>query len=380
MRIANIIEDGRIAGPQIGMIDLAKGIKDAVSTTVIMPTDNSDEFQSRCKLAGIEYKAMPISRITKEYKVAIRYVLFSFFEILRIRKFLKQGGFDLVHVSGGSWQYKGAIAGRLAGIPVLWHLNDSYMPSIFRRMFGMLSGLATGYAYASERTKTYYSPYIKAGRLEFTIPAPVDTRHFDPSQNLPEDELAPLLQNKYVVGTVANISPIKGLETFLHMAATVQEKFGEKAAFVIVGPVHNTQRSYFESLQNLAKSLGLKNFLWAKSRHDVRPLLKLFDVYVCSSQAESSPISVWEAMSMAKPLVSTNVGDVPLYVKDGECGFVLPVGNSEQLANRVEQLFNDSDMRQSFGQTSRKIAQEQLDVTHCCKQHLFAYQQLCPNK
>ena len=50
----------------------------------------------------------------------------------------------------------------------------------------------------------------------------------------------------------------------------------------------------------------LINIYFINSRRDVRPLLKRFDIYVCSSDNEASPLSVWEAMSMKKPIVSTD--------------------------------------------------------------------------
>ena len=136
-----------------------------------------------------------------------------------------------------------------------------------------------------------------------------------------------------------------------------------------------TQRSYFHTLEEVAKQLQLMVY-WAGPRQDVRPLLKRFDVYVCSSIAESSPISVWEAMSMAKPIVSTDVGDVPLYVNNQENGFVVPVGDSEKMASRVLELINDGEMRKRFGLRSRKVAQQHLDIARCGERHLQAYQQI----
>ena len=92
-----------------------------------------------------------------------------------------------------------------------------------------------------------------------------------------------------------------------------------------MGKVHCGQQAYFQSLQKLASNLGLAQLYWAGSRQDVRPLLQRFDVYVCSSNAESSPISVWEAMAMAKPVVSTNVGDVGRCLGNETSSFVVPV-------------------------------------------------------
>jgi len=324
---------------------------------------------------GVPFQTVSLSRITKDWRQAFRYLWHTPWEILQLVRLFRQERFDLVHVSGGSWQYKGAIAGKLAGIPVIWHLNDTYMPVFLRRCFALLSGLATGYAYASERTKAYYRPYVKTDRFEYTIPAPVDTRRFDPEITPAPDPLLDELEGKLVIGTVANPSPVKDLETFLKMAGKLQKSASASLAFVIIGQIYNTQQHYFSNLKRLSADLNLEVY-WAGSRQDVVPLLSRFDVYVCSSKAESSPISVWEAMSMAKPIVSTDVGDVSIYVRNDENGFIVPVGDADQLAVRVQQLLEDESMRKRFGRRSRLIAQENLDISICGEKHLEAYQQL----
>ena len=317
----------------------------------------------------------PLTLISKDWRNVYRYIWYSPWEIFKLVRFFRQEGFDLVHVCGGSWQFKGAIAGKLAGIPVMWHLNDTSMPIPIRWVFGILSGLAKGYAYASERSKSYYGSYVKVGRFECTIPAPVDTTRFDPELELPPDELLPELNGKLVIGTVANPSPVKNLETFLRMAAKLGEQNAQPLTFIVVGKVYVSQQTYFQSLEHLANQLGVSVY-WAGPRQDVRPLLKRLDVYVCSSRAESSPISVWEAMSMAKPIVSTDVGDVPLYVMDGENGFIVPIGDVSLLADRVGQILQDSIKRKHFGKISRQIALQNFDILNCGERHLEAYQLL----
>jgi len=79
---------------------------------------------------------------------------------------------------------------------------------------------------------------------------------------------------------------------------------------------------------------------------------------------------------MAKPIVSTDVGDVPIHVRNDENGFIVPVGDADQLAVRVQQLLEDESMRKRFGTHSRLIAQENLDISICGEKHLEAYQQL----
>ena len=108
-----------------------------------------------------------LSRITKEFRPALRYLIFTPWEIIQLVRLFRKEKFNVIHVSGGIWQFKGAIAGKLAGISVLWHLNDTNRPLLFRWIFGILSWLATGYAYAAERTKIYYQPYVYSKRFNY---------------------------------------------------------------------------------------------------------------------------------------------------------------------------------------------------------------------
>ena len=78
-------------------------------------------------------------------------------------------------------------------------------------------------------------------------------------------------------------------------------------------------------------------------------------------------------VSMSKPILSTYVGDVPLYVHDRKNGYVVPVGDSAQLADRVLKLLREPSLRTKFGRISRDIVQEQLDIIKCGERHLEAY-------
>lgn len=373
MHIANIIEDGKAGGPQVRIVAVAIALAARIKTTVIMPIENSAGFREKCENGGISYLSLHLTRITKEWRIACRYLLFSTVEILHLMTVFRRGNFDLIHVSGGSWQFKGVLAGKLAGQTVLWHLNDTDMPAFIRRLFGFTSHLADGFIFASERSRAYYSPLMRKGKPEFVIPAPVDTTFFLPGGYYPGDEdIIAQWDGKFVVGTIGNINPVKGLEGFITAAALLNERM-EGVQFVVVGPVYRNQRLYFESLKRLCSQLQVENIHFVGGRSDVRPLLKRFDAYVCSSRAESSPIAVWESMAMAKPVVSTDVGDVPIYIRDGLNGFIVAIDEPRAIAERLEQLSFDEQMRFQFGAEARNTAVRQLDIKRCAELHAKAY-------
>ena len=48
LKVANIIEEGKIGGPQLRMLAVAKRLEKIISTTIYMPSDNSSAFQIEC--------------------------------------------------------------------------------------------------------------------------------------------------------------------------------------------------------------------------------------------------------------------------------------------------------------------------------------------
>ena len=354
MRIANIIEEGKLGGPQVRMVRVAAALEGRAETLIVMPRANSGPFREMCEAHGVPYRAVPLTRITREWRAALAYLVLSPWEVIRLARLFRREGIDLVHASGGSWQYKAVIAARLAGIPAIWHLNDTAMPGWVRRLFRLVAPLASGFIFASRRSQDCYGDLVDAGRCQAVVPSTVDTARFDPGREWPgDDALLARLGDGPVIGTVANINPIKGLEVLI-AAFTRVHAARPDARLVIVGPVHANQAGLHRRLCAQAEELGVAQAVeWAGSRTDVRPLLARFDVYVCASHAESSPVSVWEAMAMARSVVTTDVGDVACHVTDGESGYIVPVGDDAAMADRIGRLLDDAQLRDGMGRAAR---------------------------
>lgn len=376
LHVLNILEEGKIGGPQVRIIGVASALEEEIKTTIIMPKENSDEFRMLCQNNSLGFKVFSISRITKEWKVAVRYIFGSLFEIINLSRYFKKSDASLVHVSGGSWQFKGVIAGKLAGKIIVWHLNDTSMPKFIRIIFSLLNRYVNGFIFASERTKRYYSPLIKLKKLEFVIPPPVDTFKFSPFMDYEGDEsLIQTFKGKIVISTVGNISPVKGVDIFIKAAAKLNDTFNA-VEFIVIGPIFKNQHRYFKKLKELCELKNLTNIRFVGGRSDLRPLLKRSDIFVCSSYSESGPMSLWEAMSMEKPIISTDVGDVSLYVKHGESGYIIPVGDDLAMAGYMRKLINYPIERLEMGKKARKVVMKELDIKHCASKHIEAYNAL----
>ena len=373
MKIANIIEEGRLGGPQIRIAEVAHCLKaHGVETTVIYPKYQSDLFKQKLDAYGIRNICLPLHRLTKDKKHLMAYFLFFFYEIMYLYLFFKREQFDIIHCSGGSWQFKGIIAGVLAGSKTLWHLNDTGMSSFFRWMFCLIAPkFADGLIVAGKRVREYYVKQLGIQKIPvFEVQAPVNTNYFDPSKRDCDKTIVNVNGLKIVI--VANVNPTKGLDYFMHMAASLNKRY-KKLNFFIVGPVYDTQESYSKTLSKLQDRLRLDNLQFYGVCRDVPSVLNAADIFVFSSISEASPMSVWEAMSMGKAIVSTDVGDVACFLKNEETGFVVPTKDAEALANKVSVLVENPDLRRKFGKKAREAACKYLDINVTTQKHMQAY-------
>jgi glycosyltransferase involved in cell wall biosynthesis len=374
LKIANVIEDGRIAGPQRRIAAVANVLKGrGIQTTVIHPVQESEAFAARLDAIGIERVALPIHRLARDRGAISRYLVSLPLDIFVLWRFFRRNHFDFVHCSGGFWQIKGLIAARLAGRKVLWHLNDTVLPPWLRPVFLLACrAFANGLIVAGERVRSHYIGGAHLPMPIIEIQAPVDCAKFDPEVTPPAPELVGSSALKLV--TVANLNPLKGVEHFIAMAARLSERF-DGLEFYIVGPAFATQSGYVSRLKSLISENGLKNVRFIGESDNVRGILRAADVYVCSSISEASPTSVWEAMAMKKAIVATDVGDVGRFVIDGMTGYVVPPGDAQALAEAAARFLRDGALRERCGAAARKAALERLDISVCASAHQAAYSQ-----
>ncbi|WP_328592296.1 glycosyltransferase family 4 protein [Parahaliea maris] len=327
-------------------------------TIVVMPSSNSEQFQELCDSLDVDYRIVPLTRITKEWRVALAYIFCFPIEIFRLAQLLRRENIELVHASGGSWQYKAILASWLMRIPSVWHLNDTSMPLWIRYVFRLFTGLPDAFIFASERSRQYYGKRL-ASKLSAVIPSAVNSRFFDPSMSFDGDkETLAALGDNPVIGTIANINPIKGLETLVRCVAELMPRHPE-IKVVVIGSAHRNQLALKERLYQLADDLGVAETIeWVGSRQDVRPILARINIYICSSLAESSPVSVWEAMSMGKAIVSTDVGDVSRYIRHGENGYIVKIGDYKSMAYKVSQLLDRPELGAVFGCRARAVVED----------------------
>lgn len=95
---------------------------------------------------------------------------------------------------------------------------------------------------------------------------------------------------------------------------------------------------------------------------DVRPAIASSHVYVLPSYREGTPRTVLEAMSMGRPIITTDAPGCRETVVDGRNGYLVPIRNAPALARAMRRFLDEPESIARFGAASRALAAEKYDV------------------
>jgi glycosyltransferase involved in cell wall biosynthesis len=361
MHIANITEEGRGGGPLFGMrtstVELNKlGVKN----TIILPKRFSEKFRLQLLESDISYEAILLSHLTKYLPHLLRYVVLFIPEIIILFMHLRKHKYDLL-LCNGSYQIKGVIAAKLAGIPTIWHMNDSQLSSAVHWLYKLISPLASAFMFASTKSKTYYSS-LKPSILtkpNAVIQSPINIDKFQSVESgKTELSKSPGLN----IITVSYLNANKNVELIIRALEKLQHQINQEANLYIVGPIVDSQKAYKEHLDHIIQEMKIENVHFLGYRSDIPALLSDADVYVCSSNFESSPIAVWEAMVNGTMVVTTDVGDVRTIIEENNAGIVIETGNLDQLVDALVIATNQTQ-NISYQEKGKKVALEYFDAS-----------------
>ena len=180
---------------------------------------------------------------------------------------------------------------------------------------------------------------------------------------LPDDAL--------VVGIVASLRPIKDHGTLLRAVAHLRTQF-PRLVLVMMGS--GTERS---ALQALARELGIGEMVRFAGIQPNRPNPhRLFDVSVLCSLSEGFPNTIVEAMAAARPVVATSVGGVPDAVEHGRNGLLVGTQDDRALAEALEQLLADPEVRHRMGANGQETARSSFTAERVVPLITDLYEQL----
>jgi D-inositol-3-phosphate glycosyltransferase len=184
-----------------------------------------------------------------------------------------------------------------------------------------------------------------------TIPCGVDTDLFTPGDRA-EARRRLGLDDRPVLLWVGRIAPIKGLDTLLDTVARLREAGRDMRLLVVGGEADEPTNGHETSLRRRIAALGLGEsvrFVGPQPQSVLPLYYAAADVTVLPSYYESFGMVALEAMACGSPVIASRVGGLVTTVRDGVTGFLVPDGDVEALAERIETLAGDPELRWRLG-------------------------------
>lgn len=158
---------------------------------------------------------------------------------------------------------------------------------------------------------------------------------------------------------IARLLKDKGLMEYLTAAKLIRAKHPD-VEFHLVGYRDQNPSCISESeLNDLMKD---EDIIFHGKVSDVRPLIENSSVFVLPSYREGTSRSVLEAMSMGKPIITSDAPGCKETVIDGYNGFLVPIKNVNALVNSMLEFVFSTENIVKMGLNSRKLAEEKYDV------------------
>lgn len=158
---------------------------------------------------------------------------------------------------------------------------------------------------------------------------------------------------------VARLIREKGIYNYIEAARKVKAIHPE-VRFILVGNVDLNPGSVSESEMRGWVTEGVIE--WPGQVTDVRPWIAEANVFVLPSYREGLPRSTQEAMAMGRPVITTDAPGCRETVEQGVNGFMVPVRDSDALAQAMLTFVKQPELIAPMGAASRRMAEARFDV------------------
>lgn len=320
--------------------------------------------------------------------------LLPFSIIIQLRQ-LKSEAPDIVHLNS-SILISTAIAARLAGIPLIWHVREVVIGrrlNVRKKIIGHLIRTLSNRVIA---ISPFEAENLGAGkknniRVVYNF---IDFKKFAPTEHNPASERQKLgfSQDDRIILSLGGVSFRKGTVQIIESALYANDN----VKYVIAGPppsasdataaYKNMVINAMLRLEDLLIKAGLKaHYAWfyqqrvgnalkiIKTRaprkitflghiKDIAPIIASCDMLVFAGTTPHFPRPVYEAWAMKKPVIALEMDGVSQNIEDGIDGVIVQGKTGKALAEAIRMLLSSKDLMRSMAEHGFKKARHRFGL------------------
>ena len=236
-------------------------------------------------------------------------------------------------------------AAHLEKVPAIWYLHETL---VGRRLIEQISEIRPSLALADAlvvptmSTACVYEMWARR-RID-VVPYGIQ---------VPDVSCVPRTSDQTVFVTLGTYERRKGQDVLIEALGRLEPVLRARALFRLAG--RNLDELFYESFRRRAAEFHSETEVLGSKTHDeALALLAGADVLICPSRDETMPIVILEAMSLGKAIITTDVGGIREWLRDGLNALVVPPENAPALAAAIERCIRDRELVRTLGAAAKR--------------------------
>jgi len=256
--------------------------------------------------------------------------------------------YDIIHFHGGDLTLP--LFSYTVKKPKIFHSHglslDFYKRYFLSRL--ILKNIANLYIAVSKDTQRKFIDLgIPKNKIRL-LPNGVDTKTFRPSKKKIDNLLLFVGRITYAKGLHILLESLRYLKNKIHLVVIGPPEWDFEYFREILKRIENENRKGIHKITYLSEQEPISIVKWYQKA----------SIFVLPSLIEAFAIVNIEALACETPVIATNTGGIPEAIQQGKNGILVPPNNPIKLAEAIQYLLDNKDVRAKLGQEGRKIVEE----------------------
>ncbi|TRX26724.1 glycosyltransferase family 4 protein [Flavobacterium franklandianum] len=272
--------------------------------------------------------------------------------VMKLRKFVIQNTVEIIHAHSTSFFLAFLLKLTYPTVKLIWH--DHYGDSEFLSKRPSLAlkfvlPFFNGIIAVNQNLKNWAEQKLHFKNVVYLPNFPSD------ENNASEQTILQGIQGKRIV-SLANLRVQKNHFLLLEVAKKIKISHPEWT-FHLVGK--DFEDEYSKQIKSLILDFNLEDIVFVHgSRNDIKNILEQSTIGILTSQSEGLPVALLEYGLYEKPVVVTNVGEIPLVIQDGINGFSVETNSGQLFYDSLVKLIENDSLRLHFGKELQKTIEK----------------------
>jgi glycosyltransferase involved in cell wall biosynthesis/hydroxymethylpyrimidine pyrophosphatase-like HAD family hydrolase len=308
-----------------------------------------------------------------------------------LRNLLKQDPADVVHIHDFQLLFAYKYVPRGTPLVLTWHIPFIKSMSDYLKEF--LIKHMREFDKVVFSSPEYIEEVINAGlpKEKIELIYPIANTELFKKKNIDREEIRKeynLPQKDKIILSVQRIDPKSGHEQLIKAMPNILKKIPDtKLVFVggtsLSNKLSDSREKIRQEVLKLINELKLKEniiFTGSIDYHKLPEVYNSVDVVALCSKNEGFGLSITEGMACGRAVVGTNVGGIPLQIKNNENGYVMDVNDIEETSNAIIKILENQEEREAMEQKSLEIVDKNFKIDVGVQKHIALYTSIIKSK